>query len=364
MPHLLPQILYSTGLSVLAVYLSQTGQYKFGEGAEQGTGYLGILVSFLLVFKTQSSNSQWWQALTHLNEMLHQIRSVAIIVSGMFNWEKDKEVEVNSKKIIRLLVLYYFVVREYFQRSGVNATRNDKAKDRLRDEIRALTGGGEFSVLYPGEDVLTKGSASKHGHTRPTIILFWISLCLRKVLDHEAIEPPLMASLVGQISGIGSQFAAMDQIDKTQFPLPYAQIVKWLVLFFLSLLPFTLAEKCGWMTPVFTAFATIGFFGLDEVAEILESPFGNDPNDINIKECGADLMNDLELMSRSRDFRLDSVFAVDEAVDFSQQLKIADPNSDKFAELFTSSLRGSGLGKVFPLGVIPAAPPGEPNDLS
>lgn len=356
MPHLLPQILYSTGLSVAAVYLLQSGDFKFGPGAEQGIGYLGILVSFLLVFKTQSSYSQWWQALTQVNEMVNQIRTVAIIVSGMFKWDEHEEVEVNSKRIIRLLVLYFFAMREYFQRSGTNATKDGEAQDRLRDDIRSLTGGSEFLVLYPGEDVSKKGSASKHVHTRPTIVLFWISLCLRKVLDHEACEPPLMAAVVGQISGIGSRFAAMDQIDKTQFPLPYAQIVKWLVLFFLSLLPFTLVEKCGWWTPVFTAFATIGFFGLDEVAEILESPFGNDPNDINIKECGADLMNDLELMCCSRSFRLDRVFAVDEAIDFSQQLKMADPNSKLFGEMFRKSLSSaSALGAVFPESVIPAA---------
>lgn len=347
-PHLLPQILYTSGLSVLAVYLQKDDSLQFGAMAQQAIGYLGVLVSFLLVFKTQSSNAQWWSALTHLNQMLNHIRTVAIIASSLFKWEKDKEVEANSKRIVRLLVLYYFVVREYFQRSGSNATSNDKAKDSLRAEIRALTGGNEFSVLYPGEDISTPGSKSEHHHTIPTIILFWISLCIRKVFDCEAAEPPLLAALVGQVSGIGASFAAMDQIDKTQFPLPYAQIVKWMVLFFLSMLPFTLAEHCGWATPAFTAFATIGFFGLDEVAEILESPFGNDPNDINIKECGADLMHDLELMSRSRDFKLDCVFASDEAVDFSAQLKMADPEASMFAEQFTKDLMRHS-SKVLPV---------------
>ena len=38
-----------------------------------------------------------------------------------------------------------------------------------------------------------------------------------------------------------------------------------------------LAQLSGWWTLGFSAIATVGFFGLDEVAEILESPFGNDP---------------------------------------------------------------------------------------
>ena len=40
----------------------------------------------------------------------------------------------------------------------------------------------------------------------------------------------------------------------------------------------------------------LGFFGLDEVAEILESPFGNDPNDIDLMSYATDLVADLELM--------------------------------------------------------------------
>ena len=43
-----------------------------------------------------------------------------------------------------------------------------------------------------------------------------------------------------------------------------------------------------------TCIISIGFFGLDAVAEILQSPFGNDPNDIDLTEHGSGLVEDLQ----------------------------------------------------------------------
>ena len=40
---------------------------------------------------------------------------------------------------------------------------------------------------------------------------------------------------------------------------------------------------------------SIGFFGLDEVAEILESPFSLDPNAINLRNFSDDLIRDLDV---------------------------------------------------------------------
>jgi len=70
----------------------------------------------------------------------------------------------------------------------------------------------------------------------------------------------------------------MDKIDKSQFPFPYAQLVKILCTLFVFTLPFVLHEECGHLTEVIVFIIAMGFFGLDETAEMMESPFGVDPN--------------------------------------------------------------------------------------
>jgi len=130
----------------------------------------------------------------------------------------------------------------------------------------------------------------------------------------------LAAHYVSSINALMGEFWGMNTIDKTQFPLPYAQIVKVLCLIYVYSWPFFMVSGSRYYTPVLAMLLALGFFGLDEVAEILQSPFGNDPNDIQLSDHGTLLMQDLELMFHGRETQLDTVFAEDADVNFSALL--------------------------------------------
>ncbi|CAE7562017.1 unnamed protein product [Symbiodinium sp. CCMP2456] len=337
-PHLLPQLLVIEGISVAAVLLVEDyAPTNFGEQVQSGTAAVTILLSFLLVLKTQEACKQFWEALDDLTTMCHLLRSISMTVCSMVKWEAHPEVANNAKRIVRLLALYYLTVVEFFQRTGSNATASKKTQDRLRRDVAALAGDTEWTILYPGEHKSVEGSKSVHDNTRPSIILFWIELSLRQILDHQAVETDIMSFLLGKLDALGEKFWHMDKIDKTQFPFPYCQIVKWITLVFLGFLPFGLAQLCRWWTLAFAAMATIGFYGLDEVAEILESPLGNDPNDLDLRAYGDALMSDMELICRCKDMNLDFVFQPQEHVDFSQLLTRFDTKK-KFHERFSTNL--------------------------
>merc|ERR1719316_166354 len=89
-------------------------------------------------------------------------------------------------------------------------------------------------------------------------------------------------SCVCHVHRIGNLFCQLNTVDKLQFPLPYAQVVKILTILYVFVAPFLMAPASGYATPCIMLFASLGFFGLDEVAEILESPFGVDANDIDM----------------------------------------------------------------------------------
>lgn len=102
--------------------------------------------------------------------------------------------------------------------------------------------------------------------------------------------------MLNGLSGLEKHFWTMEKIDNLQFPLPYAQVVKILVVIYVFTFPFTIAEACGVFTLPITFLVSIGFFGLDEVAEILESPFSTDPNSINLRAYSERLIRDLDTM--------------------------------------------------------------------
>ena len=102
--------------------------------------------------------------------------------------------------------------------------------------------------------------------------------------------------MMNGVSQLEKHFYSMEKIDKLQFPFPYAQVVKILVVVYVFVFPFTIARTSGLLTMPITLLVSVGFFGLDSVAEVLESPFSSDPNAINLRDFTADLIRDLDIM--------------------------------------------------------------------
>lgn len=74
--------------------------------------------------------------------------------------------------------------------------------------------------------------------------------------------------------------ASCERIKHTPLPFPYTLLLHRTIYLFCILLPFAMAEPLGWLTPVFTAIVSYTFFGLDEIGDDLEDPFGFDENDL------------------------------------------------------------------------------------
>lgn len=126
-----------------------------------------------MVFKTQNAFGQFWEASRDIQDMLSSTRHLCRLAVTSFEWtdhdglsEKEREAtaELRSKvrKVLRLLVLHFFVVVEYFQRTGDEETSTMKFEtmQTLRSNIRKLTGGSdenftpEFLALYRVEEAL------------------------------------------------------------------------------------------------------------------------------------------------------------------------------------------------------------------
>lgn len=307
-----PQILISTLLGVLACYWNPLKELPDDAKPLDAFNILTFLLSFLLVFKTQSAYNQHWTAITTVENLMAVYRELGMGACTCFDWDASPAVKGYSRKVLRLIVLHFCVMLEYFRRSGNDCTDETTTMDRLRKDIQLVTGPKEYKALYPTETHEVSGSASQYPHTHPITIVFWIDLVLARC--HKAggqLSAPHGAAMSSLTSQLLIHFRSMDQIDKTQFPLPYAQLVKVVLTLWVFTLPFVLQLSAYGFTPFAMFVISLALFGLDEVAEIMESPFGMDPNDIYLEEYREELVNDLELMFHGREMRMDQVFTDD-----------------------------------------------------
>jgi predicted membrane chloride channel (bestrophin family) len=354
-PNVLPQALIAQALA----YAAYQNKELYEVGGKFNFGGITILVAFLLIFKTQTAYKQYWTALAEVDGLLQLNRILARGMVTLSDWEKNNG-KAYIRRFLRYQVLYYFVLIEHFVRLQDSAEKDEeeddeKNLDTMRKDIEQFCSPEEFALLYPNAKKGTKGSKTRRGTKKkmdvkgkgkeikvansspyaflnilipsrfsfsfhrdshddeddpiplvrsanPLIVLHWMQCILREGVndgDSKAgfFRPQSVFNLmINGLSGLEKHFWTMEKIDNLQFPLPYAQVVKILVVIYVFTFPFTIAEACGVFTLPITFLVSIGFFGLDEVAEILESPFSTDPNSINLRAYSERLIRDLDTL--------------------------------------------------------------------
>lgn len=87
-----------------------------------------------------------------------------------------------------------------------------------------------------------------------------------------------------------------ERIANTPIPFAYVLILKRTVYLFCTVLPFALVDDLHYLTPFVTVFVSYTFLAMESVAEEIEDPFGNAPNDLALNAiCTTIEINLLEM---------------------------------------------------------------------
>merc|ERR1719460_2780603 len=93
--------------------------------------------------------------------------------------------------------------------------------------------------------------------------------------------PPYHTSIDAAMLKMNAVFDDVENLARTQIPLPYAQIARFVCLLFLVLLPFALVSKLKWFVIPTSFLSSIVYFTIDDCAAEMETPFGEDENDVD-----------------------------------------------------------------------------------
>jgi putative membrane protein len=112
-------------------------------------------------------------------------------------------------------------------------------------------------------------------------VLVWLRLNLQRVQALGAMEHTFTANL--KVDDLILKCSQLDKIDKFVLPLPYCQLLKVFLLFYVFSAPFELAPDLGlFWNPIISALAAVAFYGLDQLGAELEQPFGTEDNNLPI----------------------------------------------------------------------------------
>ena len=206
---------------------------------------LGLSLSIFMSFRNNACYDRWWEGRKQLGQMIIEVRSLI----------RETQVLKDANE------------REGLLRELCGFAHGLIARLRLEDEARAIAVWTDVS-----HDL-------QHPNLSDRLLQRIGARCSRLAEDGQ-ISEWRYTQLETRLVSLSQVQASCERIKSTPLPFPYTLLLHRTIYLFCILLPFAMAEPLGWLTPVFTAIVSYTFFGLDEIGDDLEDPFGFDENDL------------------------------------------------------------------------------------
>jgi len=266
--------------AVLAGLLAHSG-YADSEGAGRHIGIWDLaesqvwaavtaITTVLLAFRTRQALGRFWEGTGLLHQMRGEWFDAVSCLMAFSRQAKTMPAQVAEFRatLVRLTSLMHGC-----------ALHEIKAEAKECFEI----------IDVNGLDVATLDHlrfCKKKGFNLVEVLLHMIQVLVTE--NHEQnvvkIPPPICSRVYQELSRGMVNLHNAKKITDVQFPFPYAQLISLLLLSHAVLTPVVVASflEQPWWAAMVTFVPVFGMFSVNEVANELEMPFGEDENDLDL----------------------------------------------------------------------------------
>ncbi len=209
---------------------------------------LSLVLGWLLVFRTNTAYSRWWEARTLWGALVNASRNLAIKFGSL-----GRIPQGDLARARELIVGFPVALRCHLR---------GEADSQLPPEIRSLAGDAEHVPQAIARKLYAiVGQAKRVGHIDGDEL---------RVLDAELLR---LMDICG----------ACERILKTRIVKSYRVFARQCVLIFIATLPWGIADDFRVWTIPLTIITSYFMLGLETVAEHVEEPFGYDDDDLDLE---------------------------------------------------------------------------------
>lgn len=211
---------------------------------------LGIVLSILLVFRTNTAYDRWWEGRKLWGTLVNNTRQMAIMLEAMLPKE-DKE----SRQFFARHISNFGVALKEHLRKGVKLEELELTDDEA-EELRSK------------------------GH-KPNHIAYKIFDRMQTIYKAGVLSDADIINLKQQHQVLTDVMGACERIRKTPIPFSYAVYIKLFISVYGLMLPFGLYLDFGFYTIPLSMFIFFTMIGVELMAQEIEDPFGLDCNDLS-----------------------------------------------------------------------------------
>jgi putative membrane protein len=256
-PRILLRLITITVLSGVVVWLHRQFPVYFPDYTAAPFTLLGLALSIFLGFRNNACFDRWWEARRQWGQLIVELRSFGREIAALMPGTDPETVKLRRRMLHRGIAYAY----------------------ALADSLRATAHGAELERYLDTEEHRRMTARSSH----PDALLREMAGDLAAALRDGRLSDILYQGLVTHLTAISGIQAACERIRHTPLPFAYTLLLHRTAYLFCLLLPFGLVDNLGFATPLAAAIVAYTFFGLDELGDELEEPFGLAENDLPLK---------------------------------------------------------------------------------
>lgn len=238
--------------SLLPIWLEYSSYQNANNTPSEFHGVLSLIIGLLLVFRTNTAYSRWWEARILWGGLVNACRNIGI----KFTCSESLNDETRPR-VLQLIVAFPVALRCHLR---------EEIDDATERSLRLLVGNAAHIPQAIAAQLYEIAWDAKHTGQIDGDEIRMLDVELLRLMD---------------ICG------GCERILKTRIVKSYRVFARQCVFIFLASLPWALVQDFKIWTLLITIITAYFMLGLETVAEHVETPFGHDEDDLDLESLCA-----------------------------------------------------------------------------
>jgi len=277
-PRVIPYCICNVLITALIYYL------KFHRNidltfSDKGHSFMSLLVSFLVVTRSNIAYARFMEARSHLQEAMKSCRELVQLIMTFTRYDTSPSAKVWRATVSRRTVV---LLRTIVSVLEYQTKQTDAWK------VPELTKEEKQAVLL---------SVGKSNERTPIVLILFLRSAIAS--QREFLQEPMHINkelkLHAFVSNFVTAYHGLMKLITTPFPFPLVQMARTFLFIWIFSLPFVLVRDVSKLPALslLIFFITYGFVGLEFVSIELDDPYGDDPNDFDVMGLAKVVFDDI-----------------------------------------------------------------------
>eukprot|EP01064_Diplonema_japonicum_P016251 TRINITY_DN24251_c0_g1_i1.p1 TRINITY_DN24251_c0_g1~~TRINITY_DN24251_c0_g1_i1.p1 ORF type:complete len:424 (+),score=11.93 TRINITY_DN24251_c0_g1_i1:30-1274(+) len=251
-----------------------------------------VPMSFLLVFRCSNSYQRYWDGRTLLGLLVFHSRELVCKAASFAPERHEKFVTDIKRYTICAVMAINMTVSQHWQK--IEQDREDRKtgkKGTWRWEIENL------------KDHLTQeeyDDLRDIPKSHPLVMFLWIRHEIQQACQSKVLTPFQGFEMSANVGELQQVWNGMSKITSTPLPYPWVHLSRLILwMFLLTMIP-PAVSQLGFNSAPFLLVSSFLFFGLVQIGNEMEDPFGSDINDFDLASFETSVIDDVAMITTHR----------------------------------------------------------------